>query len=131
VIEHGFSARAVAHCVIQDAHNAGKPLHRTTVYKLVHLAHVRFQDEYGVPLVADKFVEWKYGPMVESLYHDLKIFGMSTIDPEAGFFPVWEKLPLSAVEARQIVRSVVSDYGAAAFHDLVDKSQAVSKRMKP
>ncbi|MGR3724513.1 Panacea domain-containing protein [Abyssibius alkaniclasticus] len=50
-------------------------LSNLSIQKLVYLAHMIHLGEGHGPLVSEKFEAWDYGPVIPSLYHELKMFG--------------------------------------------------------
>lgn len=51
-----------------------------SVQKILYLCHMFYMGKYdGSPLVEEDFEAWAYGPILPSLYEDLKIFGGSPI----------------------------------------------------
>ena len=44
--------------------------------------------ETGLPMFPEDFEAWDYGPVVPSLYHDLKMFGGGPVAPYSSLRPV-------------------------------------------
>ncbi|WJM85671.1 DUF4065 domain-containing protein [Dickeya chrysanthemi] len=77
-----YSAIAVANAFIEKA-RAGeiKELTPMKLQKLLFYTqswHLKLLN--GTPLFDDQFARWKFGPVIPSLYHELKKYGSSTID---------------------------------------------------
>lgn len=48
--------------------------------KILYLAHMFFMGRnQGEPLINENFEAWDYGPVIPSLYHEVKFFGNSKI----------------------------------------------------
>lgn len=62
-----------------------------TLYKLLHFAHGLLRARHDRPLVDEPFQVWKYGPVPESLYHELKPFGASPVLPKSWFVATWTR----------------------------------------
>lgn len=55
-------------------------LSQLSVQKGLYLAHmIHLGDNDGAPLVSEAFEAWEYGPVLPSLYQDLKMFGRKPI----------------------------------------------------
>jgi uncharacterized phage-associated protein len=78
--------------------------------------------QHGKPLVQDDFQAWKYGPVLEDLYHDLKVFGTSGIRPEDGFIKYWPTLPQEASAERKAISDVLDQLGDMRGGELINIS---------
>ena len=47
--------------------------------KMLYIAHLFFLGRTGRPLINENFEAWDYGPVLPSLYRELKFFGSDTI----------------------------------------------------
>lgn len=47
--------------------------------KMLYLSHLYFLGRNDVPLIDEEFEAWQYGPVLNNLYHQLKIFGNKPI----------------------------------------------------
>jgi len=55
-------------------------LTQLSVHKGLYLAHMTYLGKTaGCPLVSEEFQAWDYGPVLPSLYHDLKMFGRKPV----------------------------------------------------
>lgn len=50
--------------------------------KLLYYVQGHHLGEHGTPVFDDKIEAWAHGPVVRSVYHDLKQFGNGAIDPD-------------------------------------------------
>jgi len=80
-----YSAIAVANAFIERAKQGKIPdLTPMKVQKLLFYTQSWYVRLYGgEPLIDDSFARWKFGPVITSLYHDLKGYG---------YHPVTEKI---------------------------------------
>ena len=65
-------AKGIANEFIQRALEAEKPLTPMQIQKLVYFAHARMLALHGTGLIHQEFRAWPHGPVIESLYEDLK-----------------------------------------------------------
>lgn len=76
-----YSPRVVANALIRKAHEQGEKLTHMKLQKLVFFMHGWHLATTGKPLLENEKVEaWPYGPVVPSLYHELKHFGSRGIE---------------------------------------------------
>lgn len=75
-----FSANEIADYFIRKGIEADNPLDQMKVQKLVYIAHGWHLGITGIPLVASDIQAWKFGPVIEDLYHRLKFFGNDKIN---------------------------------------------------
>lgn len=96
-----------------------------SVQKILYFCHMFYMGKYdGSPLVEEEFEAWAYGPILPSLYEDLKIFGGSPITSfykvdeikDDKIIPVLEEVAgtLGKKEAWQLVSLTHSKEGAWA-----------------
>lgn len=118
-----YEARAVAKTMIDLAAERNLSVTNLTLQKLLYFAHGLMLVRSGDALVDEPFQAWKYGPVVESLYHDLKIFGTSQISPDAGYIPNWPGLPPDeASVARRAIADVLDQLGGMSGGQLINVS---------
>lgn len=116
----GHSYRSVARTMIGKAQTMGISLTALSLQKLIYFAHGLMLAKHGRPLVRETFQAWKYGPVLEPLYHDLKVFGPSSIGKDSLFVKNWDELPLSAKNERRCISSVLTQLGRQTAGRLVD-----------
>ena len=78
-MEQKTKALAVADFFLRKTEEIGKVLTPLQLIKIVYLAHGWFLGLYGRPLLDEAVQAWKYGPVIPSVYHAVKIFGNSGI----------------------------------------------------
>lgn len=117
------NVKAVARTAIDLAAQQGLSVTNLKLQKLLYFAHGLALAKYGTPLIrGEKFEAWKYGPVLESLYHDLKVFGTSMIGPNDGFVAHWSPLPVNAKDERNALASTLAQLGSMSGGKLIDIS---------
>ena len=115
-----YSALAVANAFIERA-KEGK-LAGLTPMKLQKLLfytqswHLR---ERELPLMDDHFARWQYGPVIPSLYHELKSYGsrpvtslLSNLKPDVeDIVFVTPRIPESDTYAQRLIDRIINKYG--------------------
>ena len=85
-MEHGYSPFRIARYFIEKAAASSKPLTPMQLIKLVYIAHgwnlALSKAKVPEPLITECIQAWKYGPVIESLYHAFKHRGNSSIPKE-------------------------------------------------
>lgn len=74
-----YSAIAVANYFIKKSLVTKTALTHMHLQKMLFFAHAFYFKHYGKPLIADPFVAWQHGPVIETLYHELKKYGYDKI----------------------------------------------------
>jgi uncharacterized phage-associated protein len=120
----GYPPRAVARSLLDEAHRQGHEVTNLKLQKLLYLTHGLMLAKHGRPLVNERFQAWKYGPVLESLYHDLKIYGPGRIGPTDGFVNLWKPLPPDAKEEENSIKAVLKQCGSMSSGALVSMSHA-------
>lgn len=116
----GYPYRQVAKTILALSGKQGKQLTALALQKLMYLAHGLMLAKHGRPLVDTTFQAWKYGPVVEPLYHDLKLFGPSPISADSFFVSSWPELQTSERDAISCIQSIVAQFGGRPAGHLVD-----------
>ncbi len=118
-----YSALAVANAFIEQGLRGNIP--RLTPMKLQKLLffaqswHLRKNGE-NAPLFDDNFARWKHGPVIPSIYHELKTYGAGTITQKLSNVEIgddWEitlvtpSIPASDAEAHELIDAIIKKYG--------------------
>lgn len=75
----GHSPFAVARYFIEKAKASGVELTPMKLVKLLYIAHGWHLALLGKPLIREPIQAWKYGPVIESIYHGFKRLGNKPI----------------------------------------------------
>lgn len=118
-----YSALAVANAFIEQALRGKIPnLTPMKLQKLLFFAqswHLRKKGKSS-PLFDDNFARWKYGPVIPSLYHELKTYGadrisstLSNVDIDDDFevVLVTPSIPASDSDAYELIDEIIKKYG--------------------
>jgi uncharacterized phage-associated protein len=116
----GHPYRSVAKSMIATAQIQNVSVTALSLQKLLYFAHGLLLAKYQRALVHETFQAWKYGPVLEPLYHDLKVFGPSAIRQDSLFVNGWEELPSSAEQEKDCVTSILKQLGSFSAGRLVD-----------
>lgn len=118
----GYSAQTAARTMIDRANDKGIPITNLKIQKLLYFAHGLLLALSNRQLVDENFQAWKYGPVIESLYHDLKIFGSSAIPPSSEFVNYWDQINKDDSDAIEAIDAVLDQLGANTGGNLIEVS---------
>lgn len=107
---------AVANAFIEKSKAGQLPdLDPMKLQKLVFYAQSWHLKIYGEPLVDDFFSKWPYGPVIPSLYHEVKQYGSgritNLIGNVSGNAIVTPTIPAHDIKSRQLIDKIVEVYG--------------------
>ncbi|WAK02791.1 Panacea domain-containing protein [Methylobacter sp. YRD-M1] len=110
------SALAIANAFLDLARGDGKGITPMKLQKLVYYAHGWNLGIFGEPLIDETIEAWKYGPVIQPIYHEFKSFGAeeithcgTTFDPDA--FDFVEPRPEGDENTLALVKKVWGEYG--------------------
>lgn len=115
-----YSAVAVANAFIQRALNGDIPeLTPMKLQKLMFYAQSWSLKIYDAPIFDDFFAKWRYGPVIPSLYHKVKMYGANNITSmivdfkiEGGnLFSIQPTVPDSDIKINALVDKIAEVYG--------------------
>lgn len=123
---NGFRYRAVAKAFLIKAEGDGTTVSNLKLQKLIFFGHALMLAAHDLPLVDTNFQAWKYGPVLEPLYFDLKIFGPGGLSPSSFGIKEWELLSAEqdsetlckAISAIDIVYKKFGSWSAGQLIDL-------------
>lgn len=76
-----YKARHVVNSLLLRARDRNIPdMSPLKIQKLLYFLNGWYLAETSQPLIGDRFQAWTYGPVVESLYHELKRWGSDNVD---------------------------------------------------
>ncbi len=102
-----------ANWFIKKGIEANSPIDQMKVQKLLYFAYGWYLKLTGKKLFEQRFEAWMYGPVVNELYHYLKIYGSSKIDTPLPSSQAIEE------ELEDFFESVWSTYGDMSAVDLM------------
>lgn len=70
-----YTAASVANAFLNHAFSEDKTVSPMKIQKLVYIAHGYSLVECDAPMVNEVFEAWKFGPVLNTLYHECKRFG--------------------------------------------------------
>lgn len=97
-----YSATTIANYFIKKASDEGEDMTLMKLSKLVYIAHGWSLAIYDSPLVSEPVQAWKFGPVIESLYHQFKKYGNRPIDMMA----IAERIPDKDTETKSLLDKV-------------------------
>ena len=117
-----YPATAVANYFIRQGQQSGSPVDPMKLQKLVYFAHGWHLAVYGRPLINERVEAWQYGPVVPTIYHEVKTHGSGPID-----FPIFAfdgqlheppQVPDTDSETMALLNRVWEVYGRYSSVDL-------------
>lgn len=116
-----YSAKAVANAFLDIAESEGAKIAPMKMQKLVYIAHGWALGLLSKPFINEEIQAWKYGPVIEDLYHEFKRYGSNYICHKATnmsldqqSLKIVQETPSLAVEdteAFQLVKKIWDVYG--------------------
>jgi uncharacterized phage-associated protein len=101
------------------------------LHKLIYFAHGWHLGFFGSPLVGEPFQAWRYGPVVPSLYRELRDYGDGSVrelirDPFFGFENVQEypRCDDGDSSAKEVIKTVWDAYGGLPALKLSEMTHA-------
>ena len=79
-------AKAVANYFLDKAKSAHRPLTPMKLQKLVYIAHGWHLALFDASLIRERVQAWRWGPVIEDLYHEFKEFAKQPITRKAGYY---------------------------------------------
>lgn len=104
-----YPPRVVANYILDRASIEGRALTQMQLLKLVYIAHGYHLAYYDEPLINEKVEAWKHGPVVSSLYHELKKYGRGAVERPLGALP-WARVEMDP-KSKKLVDAVWGSYG--------------------
>ncbi|MEZ0472665.1 Panacea domain-containing protein [Luteimonas salinilitoris] len=124
-----FDGRAIANYVLDASEAAGRPVTNLGLQKLVYFCHAWSLTILGGPLIRHQFEAWQFGPVLQYLYRDFKIFDRKPIttraqklNPGTGFTDTVGYV--LDEETAGLLEKVVGFYGRLSAGTLVELSHA-------
>ncbi len=114
-----YSPYAVANSFLALARRDGSTITNLKMQKLVYFAHGVYLAATDQPLINEPFEAWSYGPVLRSLYLELRSYGASPVDTNRQL-PAWDSVPPDSQAGRYIaaVWNRLKDYTAGQLVDM-------------
>ena len=111
------SALSIANAFLEVAKAEGKGISPMKLQKLVYYAHGWYLGLFGEPLIDETIEAWKYGPVIQPIYHEFKCFGSSDITCAATVFDVdtfdlIEPRPEGDEDVLALIKTIWHEYGS-------------------
>ncbi|VVE33956.1 Panacea domain-containing protein [Pandoraea sputorum] len=116
------SAMELAGELVRRSAAKGRPLTNLSVQKLAYFCHGWHLALTGEPLVGESFSAWKFGPVLPSVYHQLKVFSSNPIPPTHPWVANLGTAGRISDHASQIIDQVLDLYGQYSGPQLVNMS---------
>lgn len=112
-----YPASVIAQAFVERGIQEGRFVTQMKLQKMVYFAHGYHLAKYGEPLITEKFEAWKFGPVVQDIYHTYKLYGSELITDlyflEEPIKEGWTKgLSASANDAIDYTWTVTKDLSA-------------------
>lgn len=107
----GHLAGAVANYFLDKAAEEGRSLTPMQLIKLVYVAHGWHLAVFEKPLISEPVSAWRYGPVIQSLYHQLKQYGRGPITGRASTFEGRTPILDASPESQALLDRVWQIYG--------------------
>lgn len=130
-----YSAAAVANAFIEKGIDELIPdLSPMKIQKLLFYTqswYLRFHN--GQPLIDDDFKRWKYGPVIPSIYHELKPYGHFPVTrkisglvqvPQNGMKIVTPGIDPNDLDAIELINQIAENYGKYSGTELSELTHA-------
>lgn len=114
---HMYKPIDIANYFLNKAYDNGKKLTPMKLIKLVYLAHGWNLALTSKPLLEEKIVAWKYGPVIRSLYDEFKKFGNESI-PKPSNKDAKPEINLETAKLLDKIWEVYGRYTAAQLSNL-------------
>lgn len=79
MLHSDLKSKQVFNYLFEKSKKEGIPLDPMKAIKLVYFCHAWYMGYYSTPLIEEPVQAWKYGAVIPSLYHALKIYGSGQI----------------------------------------------------
>jgi uncharacterized phage-associated protein len=94
-----YSPAVIANYFLNKASREGRALTPMQLIKLVYIAHGWYLGYFNKPLINEPVEAWKFGPVIRTLYHQVKKYGAGAVTdllPTASMFGATDKIDADA-----------------------------------
>jgi len=112
-----YSSLAVVNSLLDVADENNSQIDPLKLQKLIYFAHGWNLAFYDIPLIDEQVQAWKYGPVINSVYHTFKDYGDKPIDGRAKTIDfsdmkiVTPRIPPTDTDRQNLLREVWRLYG--------------------
>lgn len=118
-----YDSRIIANYFIDFARQDGATISPMKLQKLVYFAHGYYLAITGKPLIEEEIQAWQYGPVIESLYHEVKHYGNNGITEKIRM-PNELALPKHIVDFLQKIWEVFGTFTAVQLSNMTHETGA-------
>jgi uncharacterized phage-associated protein len=117
-----YKALDVAKYIIEYTNSIDKSISNLKLQKLLYYVQANCLVK-GTELFEDELVHWEYGPVVKSVYKELRIYGKNKLDKDSlgGFFDFNDYIELKDKD-KDTIQEILKNYLDLSAYELVDKS---------
>lgn len=115
-----YSSKALANTLLRLGKEKGvTDMTPMKLQKLIYYAHAWYLAFHSQPLIREEVQAWKYGPVIQEIYHEFKEFGNDTINRPAQEFNfsgqelelVEPEIPADDTRTHELLKEVFRVYG--------------------
>ncbi len=128
-----YNAIDVANYIVNKSIEMDAPVSHLKLQKLLYYVQAMKLVKTGVPMFDDEISAWKYGPVVESVYHRFKVFANAPISEKITFRGVdyikefssneiYDPYDVIDLEDQKIIDTVINAYKDVGAMDMVRKT---------
>ncbi|TWG92220.1 putative phage-associated protein [Luteimonas sp. J16] len=108
-----YSPSTVANYFLRRANAEGRALTPMQLLKLVYIAHGWHLGYFGQPLINETVQAWKYGPVIKSLYDNLRKYGGGPVTSLVATGPfAWQRDMDLSGDSQRLVDAVWENYSS-------------------
>ena len=111
-----YPAAVIANHFLRLAKREGELLTPMKLIKLVYFAHGYSLAITGNPLLEEKVEAWKYGPVIDSLYEEVKKYGRGSV---SALLPTGQE-SIEDLQVKALIEIVWNGYGHLSARKLSD-----------
>ncbi len=119
-----YKPAVIANYFLKRAKEEGKQITPMKMQKLVYFAHGLNLVQHRTPLIDEEFQAWRYGPVIVSLYQDLKRYRDSPIEKPLAVGPLKAGLDAATTEVLDAVWEIFGDLDAITLSELTHLSDS-------
>jgi uncharacterized phage-associated protein len=110
-----YKAMDIARYILHRCTERGRPIDNLKLQKVLYFVWAKFYKQTGKNLFEDKFLAWRYGPVIWDVYYQYRRYVASPIEVSEGF---------ELTEDEDIIRDAVDHYCGKYVGELINKTHA-------